>query len=106
MSNAIVLSPGYPQVVVIDQPMSAPVVLSDGGSPVVLPVESQTVVITQALQGLPGPPGRDGAEVAGALKEANRLSEFSQDPQAQRDAQQNLGLGHVDPLAYYILAKS
>ena len=41
-----------------------------------------------------------------ALRASNRLSEFAQDPQAQADAQANLGLGAVDPLAYYILAKA
>lgn len=47
----------------------------------------------------PGAPG-------GALLTANRLSEFAADPAAQGAAQQNLGLGSVDPLAYYILAKA
>jgi hypothetical protein len=53
-----------------------------------------------------GPPGRDATAVTGALTVANRLSEFVADPQAQADAQQNIGLGAVDPLAYYILAKA
>lgn len=78
--------------------------LVEAGQPDVL-VEgaTQTILLTEGAQ---GPPGRDAAEVTGALKESNRLSEFADDPQAQQDAQNNLGLGVVDPLAYYILAKS
>lgn len=56
-------------------------------------------------QGPPGPPGPIG-DAGGALLVTNRLSEFAADPTAQADAQSNLGLGAVDPLAYYILAKA
>ena len=61
-----------------------------------------TVVVTAAEQGPPGPPG----DPSGAFLVANRLSELAADPTAQIDAQQNIGLGAVDPLAYYILAKA
>ena len=63
-------------------------------------------VVAVGVQGAPGPPGRDANEVAGALVEANRLSEYAGKPEAQQEVQQNIGLGVVDPLAYYILAKS
>ncbi len=80
----------------------------NGGQPgalVVAPV-MQTAVVSVGVQGAPGPPGRDANEVAGALVEANRLSEYAGKPEAQQEVQQNIGLGVVDPLAYYILAKS
>lgn len=47
-----------------------------------------------------------GKPATGAFLIANRLSEIAADPTAQLDAQQNIGLGAVDPLAYYILAKA
>ncbi len=53
------------------------------------------------IAGKPGDP-----DSTGALMVANRLSEFAVDPAAQLAAQQNIGLGSVDPLAYYILAKA
>lgn len=58
--------------------------------------------------GVPGPPGPPGAigDAGGALLVSNRLSELASDPATQEAAQANLGLGAVDPLAYYILAKS
>lgn len=70
-------------------------------------VESVEIVAV-AEQGPPGPPGPPGqiGDAGGALLAANRLSEFAADPAAQADAQQNIGLGVVDPLAYYILAKA
>lgn len=93
----------------------APVVVHAGGAAmaqgmqpgalVVQPVV-QTAVVAVGVQGVPGPPGRDANEVAGALVEANRLSEYAGKPEAQQEVQQNIGLGMVDPLAYYILAKS
>lgn len=43
---------------------------------------------------------------AGALLISNRLNEFAANPVAQEEAQSNLGLGGVDPVAYYILSKS
>lgn len=59
-------------------------------------------VIAVAEQGPPGPPG----DPSGAFLVGNRLSELASDPDAQADAQHNIGLGAVDPLAYYILAKA
>lgn len=58
-------------------------------------------IITEAVQGPPGPPG----DASGALLVGNRLSEFDT-PAAREQAQANLGLGVADPLAYYILAKA
>ena len=63
--------------------------------------EPEEINITEAVQGPPGPPG----DPSGALLIANRLSEFDT-PAAREQAQANLGLGAVDPLAYYILAKA
>ena len=59
----------------------------------------RTVVVTRGI------PGRDGKDATGALLVDNRLSEFNT-PAAREQAQANLGLGAVDPLAYYILAKA
>lgn len=88
------------------------VVLVTGGSTVVFPeaaaqavvvaVGSEQVVVERCEQGPPGPAG-DGS---GALQIDKRLSEYAGDPAAQQAAQNNIGLGAVDPLAYYILAKS
>ena len=48
-----------------------------------------------------------GATGAGdALLVQNRLSELSTTTADQEAAQANIGLGAIDPLAYYILAKS
>lgn len=69
-------------------------------------VEQSEPAETIVTEGLQGPPGRDGNAAGGALMAANRLSEFASDPTAQLDAQENIGLGAVDPLAYYILAKA
>ena len=63
--------------------------------------EPEEIIITEAVQGPPGPPG----DPSGALLVGNRLSEFDT-PAAREQAQANLGLGVVDPLAYYILAKA
>ena len=63
--------------------------------------EPEEIIVTEAVQGPPGPPG----DPSGALLIANRLSEFDT-PAAREQAQANLGLGAVDPLAYYILAKA
>lgn len=64
--------------------------------------DGPVTVITEAVQGPPGPtPG-----MGGALLVVNRLAELATDPAAQADAQANIGLGAVDPLAYYILAKA
>ena len=74
-------------------------------------VEEATQVLAVAEQGPPGPQGPAGppgpvGDAGGALLVTNRLSELATDPQAQTDAQANLGLGATDPLAYYILAKA
>ena len=70
--------------------------------------EGPVTIVTEAEQGPPGPPGPPGpiGDAGGALLVTNRLSELATDPQAQADAQANLGLGTSDPLAYYILAKA
>ena len=54
------------------------------------------------LTRLPPNPWGDGD----ALLVQNRLSELSASPADQEAAQANIGLGAIDPLAYYILAKS
>lgn len=82
------------------------VLLEAGQDNTLLEQVQELVLLTEAQQGPPGPPGLDGNVAAGALLERNRLSEFKGDPTAQLDAQSNLGLGTEDPLAYYILAKS
>ena len=71
-------------------------------------VEEAAQVLAVAEQGPPGPPGPRGpiGDAGGALLASNRLSELATDPAAQADAQTNIGLGAVDPLAYYILAKA
>ena len=70
--------------------------------------EGPVTVVTECQQGPPGPPGPRGAigDAGGALLASNRLSELATDPAAQADAQTNIGLGAIDPLAYYILAKA
>ena len=73
--------------------------------------EEVTQILAVAEQGPAGPPGPQGppgpiGDAGGALLVTNRLSELAADPTAQADAQSNLGLGAVDPLAYYILAKA
>lgn len=56
--------------------------------------------------GLRGPQLQPQCGEVGALMAANKLSEFATDPTVQEEAQQHLGLGIADPLAYYILAKA
>ena len=68
----------------------------------ILAVTEQGPAGPQGPQGPPGPIGDAG----GALLVNNRLSELATDPATQEAAQANLGLGAVDPLAYYILAKA
>ena len=63
--------------------------------------EPEEIIITESVQGPPGPPG----DASGALLVGNRLSEFDT-PAAREQAQATLGLGVADPLAYYILAKA
>lgn len=78
----------------------------------ILTVQTEEIhVLAVAEQGPPGPAGEPGppgpvGDAGGALLVTNRLSELAADPAAQVAAQQNIGLGTVDPLAYYILAKS
>lgn len=74
------------------------------------PVET-IVLLETAGQGPPGPPGKQGdpgpiGTAAGAFLVDRRLGEIAGDSAAQVEAQANLGLGLVDPLAYYILAKA
>lgn len=63
MPCSTVLPPGCLQPVVLDLSTRTPVVVPDCGAPAVLPPESQVVVVTQALQGLPGPPGPASGQV-------------------------------------------
>ena len=56
---------------------------------------------------LKGAGSGSGAEPVGEkLLTNNRLSEFAADPQAQADAQANLGLGATNFVTYYIQAKA
>lgn len=78
--------------------MSQTVVVKTPSSTVVQSTQARTVVV---VRGVPGPAG----DASGALLIGNRLSEFDT-PAAREQAQANLGLSVVDPLAYYILAKA
>lgn len=74
------------------------------------PVET-VVLLEVGIQGPPGPPGKKGdpgpiGDAGGAFLVTERLGEIAGDRAAQEAAQQNLGLGATDPLAYYILAKA
>lgn len=101
-SGVVILREGVPSEEVLE--LQTDNLIVEAGQPdVLVEVATQTVLLTEGVQ---GPPGRDAAEVTGALKESNRLSEFAGKPEAQQEVQQNIGLGVVDPLAYYILAKS
>ena len=81
------------------------VVLPQCGQPLVVhPAGQEQVIVESAMQGPPGPPGKNGDD-SGALLVGNRLSEFDT-PAAREQAQANLGLGVADPLAYYTLAKA
>lgn len=75
-------------------------------------VTTKTTVVTSAniaarevvvVSGIPGPPGQPAV---GSLLAANKLAELATSSETQEAAQQNLGLGLTDPLAYYILAKA
>ena len=72
---------------------------------VVSPTAAGQLLTVVGVPGPQGPPGPVG-NADGALLVANRLSELAATPEAQEQAQHNLGLGLADPLAYYILAKS
>ena len=82
--------------------MSRTLVTTPASTTVVAAEKPHHVVVTR---GVPGPPGKDG-DGSGALLIDNRLNEFAGNTDAQEQAQANLGLGSVDPLAYYILAKA
>ena len=78
---------------------------------VMLEPAEKLVLLEAGIQGPPGPRGLRGergpvGDAGGAFLVARRLGEIAGDTQAQAEAQQNLGLGVADPLAYYILAKS
>ena len=88
-----------------------PDVLLTEATQILAVAEEATQILAVAEQGPPGPQGPAGppgpaGDADGALLVTNRLSELATDPQAQTDAQANLGLGATDPLAYYILAKA
>ena len=88
-----------------------PDVLLTEATQILAVVEEAAQILAVAEQGPVGPPGPPGpagpvGDAGGALLVTNRLSELATDAQAQADAQANLGLGAVDPLAYYILAKA
>lgn len=84
------------------QVLETQVLAEEGADTVLVEQHTQIEIMAVAEQGPPGPPG----DASGALLVGNRLSEFAADPQHQAQAQANLGLGLVDPLAYYILAKT
>ncbi len=67
--------------------------------------QTNPVYIEVVTEGPQGPPGeRENPELF--LQKENHLAEYANDIEAQQSAQSNLGLGVVDPLAYYILAKA
>ena len=81
--------------------MDTELLIIDDESEILIEVDTDVEVLEAAAQGPPGPPG----DPSGALLIGNRLSEFDT-PAAREQAQANLGLGVIDPLAYYILAKA
>ena len=81
--------------------MDTELLIIDDESEIIIEVDTDVEVLEAAAQGPPGPPG----DPSGALLIGNLLSEFDT-PAAREQAQSNLGLGVVDPLAYYILAKA
>ena len=81
--------------------MDTELLIIDDESEIIIEVDTDVEVLEAAAQGPPGPPG----DPSGALLIGNRLSEFDT-PAAREQAQANLGLGVIDPLAYYILAKA
>lgn len=105
------------QVVALQTPSTAvaqpadlpPVVVQQGDTAIAMGMQPGALVVAPVLHsvvvavGMQGPPGPD---TVGALRQENLLGEFAQNPQAQQQAQKNIGLGVEDPLAYYILAKS
>lgn len=91
--------------------MDTELLIIDDESEIIIEVDTDVEVLEVAAQGPRGPQGPAGppgpiGDAGGALLVANRLSELAADPAAQTDAQSNLGLGGIDPLAYYILAKA
>ena len=99
MTDTAVVVQQQVATVVVQQGATA---LAQGMQPVATVVQPvlQTAVVAVGVQGPPGP------DTVGALRQENLLGEFAQNPQAQQQAQKNIGLGVEDPLAYYILAKS
>lgn len=78
-----------------------------------LEINHSTIIVEQinptyievVTEGPQGPPGeRENPELF--LQKENHLDEYADDLEAQQRVQSNLGLGIVDPLAYYILAKA
>ena len=91
--------------------MDTELLIIDDESEIIIEVDTDIEVVSVAEQGPPGPQGPAGppgpvGDAGGALLVTNRLAELATDAQAQADAQANLGLGAVDPLAYYNLAKA
>ncbi|MFZ7337935.1 hypothetical protein ACLS0R_16995 [Comamonas jiangduensis] len=101
-----------PVATVVQLPDGAPAVVQQGATALAQGMQPGALVVQPVVQtavvavGVQGPPGAVGDAGGAAFMVRNSLSEIAQDPQAQRDAQNNLGLGIADPLAYYILAKS
>lgn len=96
------------QSVVVTAPGSTAIVNAGRGAVVARAPETLVVTTPGAVRSVVvtrGVPGRDGKDATGALLVDNCLSEFNT-PAARGQAQANLGLGAVDPLAYYILAKA
>lgn len=54
--------------------------------------EPEEIIITEAVQGPPGPPG----DPSGAFMVTNRLSEIAADATAQQAARANIGLAVID----------
>lgn len=90
------------EVLAVQQCGTALAIGMQPGALVVQPVMAAAVVAV----GIQGPPGRDADAVTGALLKDNRLSEYAGDDAAQKEVQHNIGLGALDPLSFYLLAKS
>ena len=94
-----------PSVIVVEQSNPSYIeVVND--TPTVVLVEQVTPAYVEVVtKGPQGPPGDIGnADLF--LQKENHLAEYANDSQAQQSVQTNIGLGMVDPLAYYILAKA
>lgn len=89
----------------------SPTVLRTTATQVVATTKTAVRVVSVARQGPPGPRGERGergpvGDPEGALLVTNKLAELAVDAATQEAAQANIGLGVVDPLAYYLLAKA